>query len=362
MTSTSHPLRLLGALVLLAAAVRADAGPRAYVANGGGYAYTDNTVSVIDSATNTVVKTIAIGIHVPGDEYTTNFRAVTMNPAGTRVYVGDYYSDVVHVINTATDAVIAEIPVGVNPFGIAINGTGTRLFVTNDQYDSVRFIDATNNSVIRDVDVFNPANPSRRMNPYGVVANLAGTRLYVTNNSDNTVSVIDTALQQQVASIQISNLDLPRPYGIAINPAGTRVYVANAGENTLVVIDATTNSVIKTIPGFSGPIGVTVSHDGKRVYVADQNDGELWVIDAVTNSAVTSVFMGGGLGGISLSPDGTRAYMALNTSHPGKVAVFNTLTNTAVNTTITVGEDPLSMGQFMQPDNIFIGSFEQGPK
>ena len=52
------------------------AGTYAYVAN-----YNDNTVSVIDTATNTVTATIPVG-HVPD--------AVAVNPAGTYVYVANF--------------------------------------------------------------------------------------------------------------------------------------------------------------------------------------------------------------------------------------------------------------------------------
>jgi len=44
------------------------------------------------------------------------------------------------------------------------------------------------------------------------------------------------------------------------------------------------------------------------------------------------------------------------------VFILKTADNTRIDSTIVVGEDPLSMGQFMQPDNIFVGIFEPGPK
>ena len=53
--------------------VEVYAAPFAYITNGGG-----NTVSVIDTATNTVVSTIPVGTCPQG---------VAVNPAGTRVYV-----------------------------------------------------------------------------------------------------------------------------------------------------------------------------------------------------------------------------------------------------------------------------------
>ncbi|NJN66557.1 MAG: hypothetical protein HC884_07500, partial [Chloroflexaceae bacterium] len=53
-------------------------GPFAYVAN-----FADDTVSVIDTSTNTVVATVAVGNTPVG---------VAVNPAGTRVYVTNHMS------------------------------------------------------------------------------------------------------------------------------------------------------------------------------------------------------------------------------------------------------------------------------
>ena len=40
--------------------------------------------------------------------------------AQTRAYVANFGSDTVSVIDTATNTVVATIPVGLNPFGVAI--------------------------------------------------------------------------------------------------------------------------------------------------------------------------------------------------------------------------------------------------
>ena len=61
-----------------------------------------STVSVINTATNTVVATIPVGINPTG---------VAVTPDGTRAYVTNAFSDNVSVINTATNTVVATIPI-----------------------------------------------------------------------------------------------------------------------------------------------------------------------------------------------------------------------------------------------------------
>ena len=90
------------AMGLGAMAPPAEAAPFAYVANGG-----DGTVSVIDTATNTVV-----GIPIPvGREPF----GVDVTPDGNHAYVANAGSNNVSVIDTATNLVVATVVVGMFP-------------------------------------------------------------------------------------------------------------------------------------------------------------------------------------------------------------------------------------------------------
>ena len=86
-------------------------------AEGGcaGKAYVTNanagTVSVIDTATNTVSATVAVGNQPFG---------VAITPDGTKAYVANQNAGTVSVIDTATNTVSATVAVGSVPVGIAI--------------------------------------------------------------------------------------------------------------------------------------------------------------------------------------------------------------------------------------------------
>jgi YVTN family beta-propeller protein len=82
-------------------------GASAYVATDG-----DNTVWVINTASNTVTAAVVAG-NAP--------RGVAVSPDGAYAYVSNRISDDVTVINTATNAVAATISaVAFLPEGIAI--------------------------------------------------------------------------------------------------------------------------------------------------------------------------------------------------------------------------------------------------
>ncbi|MDO8282056.1 MAG: hypothetical protein Q7U10_05450 [Thermodesulfovibrionia bacterium] len=218
---------LLAAISLIGA--KAEAAPFAYITNASGFS---NNVSVIDTAINTVVATVAVGTSPVG---------VSVNPTGTRVYVTNVGSNNVYVIDTATNAVVATVPVGTNPYGVSVNPAGTRVYVANLFSNNVYVIDTATNAVVATVAV--------GTSPPGVSVDPTGTRVYVTNSESANVSVIDTATNTVVATVPVGI----GPFGVSVNPAGTRAYVANQSSNNVSVIDTATNTVVATVPVGIGP-------------------------------------------------------------------------------------------------------------
>ncbi len=297
------------------------AAPFAYVAN-----YNSNNVSVIDTASNTVAATVAVG---------SNPYAVSVNLAGTRVYVTNLNGNSVSVIDTTTNTVTATVAVGGNPFGVAVNPTGTRVYVTKLLSNSVSVIDTTTNTVTATVVVGSE--------PIGVAVNPNGTRVYVANSGSSGVSVIDTASNTVTATVAVGT----NPNGVSINPAGTRVYVPNNGSDSVSVIDTTSNTVTATVAVGSQPIGVSVNPAGTRVYVANNGGNSVSVIDATTNTVAASVGVGTQPYGISVNPAGTRVYVANHGSN--SVSVIDTASST-VTSTLAVGAASYNLGNFIGPD------------
>ena len=111
-------------------------GADVYVANG------NYTVSVISTATDKVTATIQNGT-LPsgpyGPVYATNDE-VAVSPDGSVVYVTNSNSNTVSVIDTATNTIIATIPTGSNPRGVLVSPDGNTLYVANFGGGSVSVI------------------------------------------------------------------------------------------------------------------------------------------------------------------------------------------------------------------------------
>ena len=246
----------------------AGAAPFAYISN-----QNSNTVSVIDTASNTVVATVPVGTDPWG---------VAVNPTGTRAYVANANSNTVSVIDTASNSVVATVPVDTYPVGVSVNPAGSRAYVANYWSDSVSVIDTVSNSVVATVPV--------GTHPLGVAMNPSGTRAYISNGTSNSVSVIDTASNSVVATVPVG----AHPAGVIVNPSGSRVYVANFSPSLVSVIDTASNSVVATVPAGTNPWGVAMNPAGTRAYVTNFGSDSVSVIDTASNAVVATVPVGSG--------------------------------------------------------------------
>jgi YVTN family beta-propeller protein len=67
---------------------------------------------------------------------------------GKKVYVDDSVYNIVSVIDTATNTVIATIPVGIFPYGVTVTPDGKKVYVTNRKGKIVGFVNRNTVSVI----------------------------------------------------------------------------------------------------------------------------------------------------------------------------------------------------------------------
>ncbi|MDO8750984.1 MAG: hypothetical protein Q7K03_07560 [Dehalococcoidia bacterium] len=275
--------------------------PYAYVANLG----SDN-VSVIDTSTDTVIATIAVGDLPYG---------VAANPAGTRVYVTNFVSNTVSVIDTSTNTVVATIAVGTGPNDPVVSPDGSRLYVPNGTWTSgggtVSVVDTSNNTVIAIVGGVGDARDTA-ITP-------DGSRVYVSNayGPPAVINVINTATNTVAATVDVGG---NWSAGIALSPNGMRAYVSvwDAANGYLKVVDTdpfspTYHTVVASLllaaAPSGNPISVTVSPDGSRVYVHDNSSYNIYVVKTADTTLLTTLggFIGGS-GKMAFTPDGKRAY------------------------------------------------------
>jgi YVTN family beta-propeller protein len=145
-------------------------------------------------------------------------------------YVTNAVDDTVSVIDTATNMVAGTpIPVGSQPNGVAVTPDGKHAYVANVSSANVSVIDTATNKVVGTPIVVGNF-------PECVAVTPDGTHAYVTTAS-TTVPVIDTASETVVATVAVGSNSI----GVAITPDGKHVYVTNLLSNNVSVIDTSTN-------------------------------------------------------------------------------------------------------------------------
>ena len=168
-----------------------------------------------------------------------------MTPDGNHVYVANSNSNNVSVIATATNTVVATVSVRRSPDMVAVTPDGKHAYVTNfipGIPGIVSVIATATNTVVATVPV--------GVFPIGVAVTSDGKHVYVMNDADNNVSVIDTASNTVVATVPVGSC----PFAVAFTPDGKYAYVANYGpfdpiqmNGTVSVIDTASNTVVATV-------------------------------------------------------------------------------------------------------------------
>jgi YVTN family beta-propeller protein len=329
----AHLDSLVTSLLLLhIPALAASAQPLAYVTNTN-----SGTVSVIDTAANTVAHTIPLpsgrfpqGIAITADNRFAYVTALGQSDTGTVVVI-----DLAQALSGASDAVVTTIPVGKGPDRIAIGPDGAA-YVMNALWDTVSIIDTRANAVTTTVRV--------GFGPSAIAFTADGLYAFITIPSVGSVEVLNLQNHKPIPTVLGVGSGA---HDIATSPDDVHAYVANADSANVSVLNTRRRTVTGAIaiPGGASPQDIALSPDGASAYVtcvgpSPSTAGTVAVLSLKQNLLTTTVPVGDGPEGIAVTPDGTFAY-AVN-SLSDSVSVID-LAADAVATTIPVGVNPLSV-------------------
>ena len=198
---------------------------RAYVVSAG-------ALAVIDTTSNTVVDSIG-GLSNP--------IGVAVDPGTHTVYVANYVSQTIAVIDTTTSpATVANTDIaGSRPWAVDVDASTHKAYAATLFGGSVAVVSGT--SITNSIGGF--------AGPIQVTVDPIGHLAYVVNNNYDGVSMIDTITEQNVGTFGAGSA----PSDMAVDPATTTGYVTNRNDDTVSVIDLTDHSVIGTVPVGDNP-------------------------------------------------------------------------------------------------------------
>jgi len=304
----------------------------AYVANSG-----DGTVTVIDAATNAPVATVPVGGE-PVD--------LAVTPDGKRVYVVDSVGESVTVLDTATNAQIGPpIPMGAKPRGIAITPDGLTAVISNSGDDTVTFLSTPANGQLGP-----PVAVGEE--PEGIGITPDGRLAFVAQKGGG-LSAIDIATRTVVGTVP----DALGPSRIAIGPRGGRGFVTNSASNSVTAFNPAALTVVGApITVGEQPAGIGIESSGTLAYAASPTDGTVTPFNTSLNVPIGGPLAFPGATGVALRPDGLAGYV---TNAAGAVVSILDTTRNAAAGAIGVGASPVAVA--FAPNQGPVASFWVSP-
>jgi YVTN family beta-propeller protein len=288
------------------------AGPKAYIGE-----FKDNSITVLDTGTNKVLKAIPVP---------TGPHGVVIAPDGRHVYVSSDGATTVSIIDTTSDQVVQTIEVGKAPHGLALTPDGRRLLVGVFGTNQLAVIDTTNNSVIGQVPVPNPHNIA--IQPGKMIA-------YVASQAPGKagLAVVDLTHMSLVGTVPFDKV----PRALNFSPDGKLLYFTQAGVDAVQVLNTDSNKVIGQIPVGASPHHVVFAPSGNLALVVSQGPGTLVGIDPARNAVVYAIPVGKQPHWIALTASGRSAYVTNESSNTVSIVDLGTR---RVSATIPVGNGP----------------------
>lgn len=289
---------------------------KAYVSNQ------DGGVSVIDL--NTLTSTVNIDVKGDGS------RGLAVSEDGKLLVVATRENGSVSVIDTATNEVLNQIPVGQNPEFVRIRGnfafvsyepsakggpppapgSAEAMAAAKEDADDgkeparIGIIDLKLGKKIREIT----GGPETE----GIEFSKDGKQVIVTNEADNTVTVHSLKTGKLLKTIKTHQYG-DRPRGIKVSPDGN-TYLATLEYGDKFMVMNKNFKVLRTVSTGATPYGISFDRKGERIFVAANKAKTLEVYDAKTYEKIKDISTGNRCWHFTFTPDDKEILLACGKS------------------------------------------------
>ncbi|MBA3696396.1 MAG: beta-propeller fold lactonase family protein [Methylotenera sp.] len=293
----------------------ADRG-KAYVSNQ------DGGVTVVDI--NTLTTTANIDVKAEGP------RGLAVTENGKYLIVATRENGSVSVIDTATNEVVKQIPVGKNPEFVRVRGNFAYVSYEpsseggpppapgseaakqaekdddeNNEPARIGIIDLKLGKKVREI-IGGPETE-------GIEFSKDGKQLVITNEADNTVTVHNMKTGKLIKTIKTHEYG-DRPRGIKVSPDGKTYVVTLEYGNKFMVLNKNFK-VLRTVNTGVTPYGIAYDRKGDRIFVAANKAKTLEVYDAKTFAKIKDIPTGNRCWHFSFTPDDKEILLACGKSN-----------------------------------------------
>ncbi len=243
---------------------------RAFVLNGGA-----DTITVIDVNTHRPIHTLNLETQARAQE-------IAISPRGQTLYVTNTALNSISVLDTASFAAAATVPVGISPVYLAVDPRSTRVLVANQGSNTLTLIDTFSNRPVATVQVESgPVHIS-------VDPNANADRAYVASPSSAFLSVLAISSGQVVRRLNVG------PGAVATLPdvIPNRLFVVKASQNRVAVFDVSLNVEIGGFPVGRGPHRIALDPDRDKLYVTNREGDSVTVVDRLSRRVEATIPVG----------------------------------------------------------------------
>jgi len=221
-------------------------------------------------------------------------KALALTADGALLIVVNPDSNSVSLVDTAAQAILIELPVGVDPRTVTVDDHNQWAYVANHGSDTVSIIDLQERSVIGEIAVGN--------RPYGVVISPNSQYLYVAEQGDDSLAIVETKSGRLLRRIGLED----RPSGLAIDGDGRWLYITHLLSKQITVLDVSQPYAVHLPLLVAGNPDVDPAPD-RQIEAADHQ--VLSTISLWPDSNLVQSFV--------ISPDGRTAYVPHTRSNSG---------------------------------------------
>jgi len=197
-------------------------------------------------------------------------KAISVSPDDRWVYVSNWHSNDVSVINATTFERLKNVAVGRIPRGIAFTPDGRYAYITIMGGSSLSKMDVAGHKVVE--------NPEIGLNPRHIVISKDGKFLYASLNIPAQVVKFDLQMGAPMAGTPVGW----RPRTIELSGDERYLFTANYIGNSISIVNAASMELVRTVPSAEvHPCGLCVSPDGKELWVTNYTGNKVCVYEII---------------------------------------------------------------------------------
>jgi YVTN family beta-propeller protein len=332
----------------------------------------EGNLSVIDAATNQVIRSVLFYYKVPNSPYEMVFtpRGVVVAPDGQSVWVTAPIpqsdcagaegalcdgpnlppgaKEEIVVVDPLADTILARISVpsldgqGVHLSGVVIDKDSRYAYIAANGASQVVRVDVQTRKLAGRVDL------GANRDPQGIA--MCDDKLVIANGAGKSLSVVETS-RGTAEEVPLGGVAIR-----AVCSGDARfVYVSLFDTREIARYEFETGAITRMpLPaGAVGPSQLALTADGKRLYVLDQGllmgrplSDKMYELDLQTGAVRSTITVGRSPRGLVLSEDGKTAYTS--NMYDGNISIVD-LTSRRVLATVKTGTAPLGIGVWRSP-------------